>query len=119
MSRKLQSFFGNLSTSVLFQVFGFFGVFYALRWGLAALIGFLLPLGGFSTAESHQIVENNEIFIQTLCLLASLWVVFRKRNSDTKRFLLQELLGESEWRWPRKRVWLLSGFGPSEWILAN
>jgi hypothetical protein len=115
MSRKLQLFFGGFRSSSLFQVFGFFAVFYLLRIGLSFLLAWLLRLGGFSAAESFQVLENNEIFIQTLCLLAGLWVIFREAGRSPRKFLLSELLGDFQKPWPRGRVWMASALEPWFW----
>jgi len=115
MSRKLQWLFGGIQSSPLFQVFGFFGVFYLLRSSFAFLMNFLLPLWGYSPQASLQIVENNEIFIQTFSLLAGLWIVFREKGRSTRKFLLWELLGEPEQHWPAAKVWLASSMSPLLW----
>jgi hypothetical protein len=117
MSRRLQGLLGEIRGAPFFSVYAFFLTFFVVRAALSYGLAGALFVGGYLPPSNTQIVENNEVFIQTLALVLALWGVLGRRANGS-RTSLREFLGESLLRWPSPAVWvseslrpILTGFG--------
>lgn len=113
MGRKLQGLLGEMKHAPLFPVYTFFITFFVLKVLLSSLLRGALFVAGYLPLSATQIVENNEVIIQTLALVLALWAVFARSNlGGTRRATLREFLGESLLRWPRPDVWFAESLRP-------
>jgi len=113
MSRKLQGLLGEMKHAPLFPVYTFFMTFFVLKLLLSYLLEGALFLAGYIPPSPSQIVENNEVFIQTLALVMALWAVFARTSlAGVRRVSVREFLGESLLRWPRPAVWFAESLRP-------
>jgi hypothetical protein len=113
MSRKLQGLLGEIKDAPFFPVYAFFLIFFVLKALVSYILKGALFLGGHPALSAAQIVENNEVFIQTLTLVVALWAVFARRSSrDAKAVTLREFLGESLRKWPSPKLWVEEALRP-------
>ncbi|MEO5667906.1 MAG: hypothetical protein ABIR96_07605 [Bdellovibrionota bacterium] len=113
MSRKLQGLLGEIKNAPFFPVYRFFLIFFVLKLVLAFLMEGAFFLGGYAASSSTQIVENNEVLIQSLALVIALWGVFaRGPGASSRHVSLREFLGESMHKWPAPSFWVAESLSP-------
>jgi|GEM_PF-2205248 len=122
MGRKLQGLLGEIKHAPFFSVYAFFLTYFVLKLSLGFFFEAALFLGGYQPPSPKQIVENNEVFIQSLALVTALWGVFaRGPGAGSRRVSMREFLGESLFRWPSPDVWLAESLRPilSGFVIAS
>lgn len=102
MSRGLQSLFEGGEHSSLYRLYLYFLVFFGLKFGALWLLQNGLVLFGLSSADAVQVFDNSELFLQSFCLLLSLWLVFWKASPGALRHPLGSFLGA-----PRSKSYLV------------
>ena len=111
MNGRLQGFLGEIRHAPFFPVYAFFLTFFVLKAVFSYGFAGALFLAGYLPPANTQVLENNEVFIQTLSLVIALWGVLG-RGSRGARATLREFLGESILRWPSPMLWVSESLNP-------
>lgn len=121
MSRRLQSLFEGGQHSSLHRLYLYFLVFFGLKFGALWLLEGGLVLFGISASDSSQIFENAELFLQSICLLLSLWIVFWTASPTALKIPLGQFLGAPRTKSFLARRYISEAIGPlrNAFLLAS